>query len=93
MKRWLIVVALPLMLIACGGTDPAPVILDMTTIEAGTLPFGAPCTGNGDCASNICFMGGNRSFCSLHCTAATQATDCPVPPTSGTCNMQGFCKP
>jgi len=26
-------------------------------------------------------------------TMATAATDCPMPPTSGTCNMQGYCKP
>jgi hypothetical protein len=28
----------------------------------------------------------------MHCTPATEATDCPVPPTSGTCNKQGYCK-
>jgi hypothetical protein len=32
-------------------------------------------------------------FCSLHCTMATAAQDCPVPPTSGQCNLQGYCKP
>ncbi len=54
--------------------------------------FGAVCTGNGDCSSNACFIGGMGSYCSLHCTTATAATDCPVPPTSGVCNNQGYCK-
>jgi hypothetical protein len=92
MGRWVLVLALPLMIVACGGTDPPASMPDMTSVEAGTLPFGTTCAANSDCASNICFMGGNRSFCSLHCTAATQATDCPIPPTTGACNMQGFCK-
>lgn len=61
--------------------------------DAGLLPFGAPCATNSQCASNLCFIGGNRTFCSIHCTAATAATDCPVPPTSGVCNTMGYCKP
>jgi hypothetical protein len=61
--------------------------------DGGLLPFGAPCADKSECASGVCFIGGNRTFCSLHCTTATQAADCPVPPTSGTCNMQGYCKP
>ncbi len=59
---------------------------------AGLKPFGAPCTANTQCASDVCFIGGMMSFCSYHCTQATAATDCPVPPTSGVCNNQGYCK-
>jgi len=87
-------------LAGCGGTY-GPAYGDMLESgdggsdggDLGLAPFGAPCTMNAQCASNLCFVGGMRSFCSLHCTAATQATDCPVPPTSGLCNMQGYCKP
>ncbi len=59
---------------------------------AGLKPFGAPCTANAQCATNVCFMGGMMSFCSMHCTQATAAQDCPVPPTTGVCNNQGYCK-
>ena len=93
----LLIIAAPLVLVGCGGTDPAPMMEDMGNGDGGgdggLLPFGSACSANSQCESNICFIGGNRTFCSLHCTMATAATDCPVPPTSGTCNMQGFCKP
>ncbi len=93
---------------ACGGTQPvvdndlgtpmdltAPAGSDlaMTGGDGGGLPFGAPCTMDGQCATGHCFIGGMMTFCTMPCTAATQATDCPVPPTSGMCNMKGFCKP
>jgi hypothetical protein len=55
-------------------------------------PFGAVCTANAQCASDVCFIGGMQSFCSFRCTPATAAKDCPVPPTSGVCNNQGYCK-
>src|SRR5262245_66139719 len=84
--------ALALGLTAGGGSTPPPMD-DMGGNGDGGLPFGSPCSANSECESNICFIGGNRTFCSLHCTMATAATDCPVPPTSGTCNMQGYCKP
>ena len=87
----------------CGGTDPAPA--DLASSDLTTTPgdlaggsgdmlkrFGVACAANGECQSNVCFMGGMRSYCSLHCSAATATTDCPVPPTTGMCNMQGFCK-
>ena len=80
----------------CGGSMPPPT-QELDTADGGSdgglLPFGQPCSANAQCESNVCFVGGNRTFCSLHCTMATAATDCPVPPTSGTCNMQGYCKP
>lgn len=56
------------------------------------LPFGATCSANAQCATNVCFMGGMKSFCSMRCTQATAAKDCPVPPTTGVCNNQGYCK-
>ncbi len=59
---------------------------------AGLKPFGATCSANAQCASDVCFMGGMQSFCSYHCTQATAAQDCPVPPTTGVCNNQGYCK-
>lgn len=71
-----------------GGTDSAS---QMDT-GGGNKPFGDPCTTNSNCASNVCFTGGISSYCSLHCTGATAATDCPNPPTSGMCNGMGFCK-
>ena len=94
MRHLLIVLAIPLVLSGCGGSMPPPTSDDGGSGDGGLLlPFGAVCTDKSQCESDVCFVGGNRSFCSLHCTAATQATDCPVPPTSGTCNMQGYCKP
>ena len=92
MRHLLTVLAISLALAGCGGSMP-PATGGDGDGDGGLLPFGAVCTDKSQCASNVCFVGGNRSFCSLVCTAATQATDCPVPPTSGTCNMQGYCKP
>src|ERR1700690_906938 len=81
-----------------GGSPPQDLAqlsaLDASsTPDAAGKPFGAACTMDGDCASGHCFIGGMMSFCTMPCTVATQATDCPNPPTSGTCNMRGFCKP
>jgi hypothetical protein len=49
------------------------------------------CTKDAECESGHCFIGGNQSFCTVPCTVAMQATVC-VPPFTGTCNKQGFCK-
>lgn len=49
------------------------------------------CTANDQCESNICFIGGTQSYCSVKCTAADAATKCAAPFT-GSCNKQGFCK-
>ena len=74
-----------------GGTDTGSTT--DSAVDGGTnLPFGDPCTTDGTCASNVCFTGGMGSYCSLHCMTATQATDCPSPPTSGRCNGMGYCK-
>jgi hypothetical protein len=94
MRHLLIVLAIALAAVGCGGVMPPP--SDGGSDgggDGGLFPFGAPCADKSECASNVCFIGGNRTFCSLVCTVATQATDCPVPPTSGLCNMQGYCKP
>jgi hypothetical protein len=97
MRHLLTVLAISVVLAGCGGSMPPPTIDggsdDGGGGDAGLKPFGVPCADNSECESNVCFIGGNRTFCSLHCTSATQATDCPVPPTSGMCNMQGYCKP
>lgn len=95
---------LALSLLGCGGdlaplTAPdlsSPAVASSDMLSAGDdalLPIGQPCTIDAQCQTNVCFVGGMRSFCTLHCTMATAAQDCPVPLTSGQCNMQGFCKP
>jgi hypothetical protein len=82
----------------CGGTEnPAPsdmAGMQMTNNDA-LKPFGAACTHDGDCATGHCFIGGAMSFCTMPCTAPNMTNDplCPNPPTSGTCNMKGYCKP
>jgi hypothetical protein len=82
---------------ACGGssggnnTDMAEA--NNADMAQGLGAFGAACTQNSQCATGHCFIGGMMSFCTMPCTAATAATDCPNPPTSGTCNMMGYCKP
>jgi hypothetical protein len=63
-----------------------------TTGDGGKKAFGEDCNSDGECESNACFMGNGQQFCSLHCTANTAATDCPVPPTTGECNPKGFCR-
>lgn len=74
---------------------PASASVDMLSSDedAALEPIGQPCTVDAQCQTDVCFVGGMRSFCTLHCTMATQAQDCPVPITSGECNLQGFCKP
>jgi hypothetical protein len=49
------------------------------------------CTKNEDCESNICFMGGNQSYCALKCDSTNAATICAAPFT-GSCNNKGYCK-
>jgi len=53
---------------------------------------GAACTKGADCNSNVCFMGGKSSYCSLPCTQANATTACAAAPFNGVCNMQGFCR-
>jgi hypothetical protein len=66
-----------------GTIDAAPDVAD-----AGN-GFGASCAKDSDCASNVCFVGGMRSFCSYPCKTPQ---DCPNPPTAGVCNNRGYCK-
>ena len=76
-------------------TSPPPVVdsgADAGTDGPVSHAFGADCTGPSDCDSMVCFIGGSRSFCSLHCDAAAAGADCPMPPTTGACNMKGYCK-
>ena len=73
-----------------GGVDSS--VHDAGCATPGTAAFGVICATDCDCASSACFFGGQGSYCSMHCTAATAAQDCPNPPTSGTCNNQGYCK-
>jgi hypothetical protein len=85
-----------LSLAACGpmppGSPQPPLEDGGPPGDGGGKPFGAPCLEDHECESNTCFRGNRRSFCSMPCTPQTQAADCPAPPTTGTCNMQGFCK-
>lgn len=62
--------------------------------DAGTKAFGAPCTTDCECSSSMCrpFQMGAAHFCTKPCTVATQATDCPMPPSMATCTNNGYCK-
>ena len=85
-----------LICLGCGGTEnPAPSDMAGMTSNADALkPFGAACTQDADCATGHCYLGGAASFCTMPCTMAGQPDPaCPNPPTSGTCNMKGYCKP
>jgi hypothetical protein len=84
---------LGLLILGCGGTDSTNPVTDDMGADAGGKAFGAACAMDNECATGHCFIGNMMAFCTMPCTAATQATDCPVPPTSGTCNMRGYCKP
>jgi hypothetical protein len=74
-----------------GAATPAPT----ETQEAGAA--GAKkaaieaCMKDDDCASGVCYLGDQGSYCSLKCTADTAATVC-IAPFAGTCNKKGFCK-
>jgi hypothetical protein len=89
---------LALFAVGCGGNLPPLGNRDLAGSGDGgpsdmsLLPLGTPCMTNAQCESGICFVGTSQSFCTLHCTQATVAQDCPVPPTDGTCNRQGYCK-
>ena len=49
------------------------------------------CKAPEECESNICFVGGTQSYCTVKCTPADAATLCAAPLT-GSCNRQGYCK-
>ena len=75
----------------CGGSSGGGTP-DAGPPDAG-LPLGSSCTLDTDCASDICrpFRMQTVHLCTKPCTAATQATDCPVPPTAGTCSPNQYC--
>jgi hypothetical protein len=59
---------------------------------SGAKALGETCAKGTDCASGVCYVGGQSSYCSLTCTSGNAATVC-VPPTfNGVCNKQGFCR-
>ncbi len=55
-------------------------------------PAGALCTSDTMCATNVCFQGGQTSFCTKKCAVKTQVTDCPKPDYLEICNNKGYCK-
>ncbi|HZS39259.1 MAG TPA: hypothetical protein VFF06_20650 [Polyangia bacterium] len=82
----------------CNSTDMARVIVDLAGVDlAGNstkAAFGATCVQNSDCQSNMCeqFRMHTVNFCTQPCTAATQTTDCPAPPSAGTCTPNLWCR-
>lgn len=70
-----------------GGTDGGSE--SGTTTKKKNAEVG--CTKNEECESNVCFQGGNQSFCSVQCTPDNAATVC-VAPFTGSCNNKGYCK-
>jgi hypothetical protein len=66
---------------------------DSTTPDAGgKLKAGDQgCNLDTDCETNLCFKGNAQSFCTVFCSTANAQQIC-VPPLTGTCNKQGYCK-
>ncbi len=78
-----------------GSTDMSTRMLgDLAGLPTGTAAFGASCTVGSDCQSGLCepFVQGTIHRCTKPCTVATQTTDCPSPPSAGTCTNNGYCK-
>jgi hypothetical protein len=73
-----------------GATTPAPSASTTQTTGAKKAAIEA-CTKDDDCASGVCYVGDQGSYCSAKCTADTAATAC-VAPFAGTCNKKGYCK-
>jgi hypothetical protein len=65
---------------------------DAPTVGYPPGTYGANCTKNADCQSNVCFIGTKQSYCSLLCTASNAVSACAAAPFNGTCNMQGYCR-
>ena len=74
------------------STDMGPAAGDLGT--AGKKAFGDTCKVDGDCQSNMCrgFQMMKVLKCTKACTIATQAVDCPKPPSTGQCTPNGYCK-
>jgi hypothetical protein len=73
-----------------GATTPAPSTSSAQATGAKKGPIEA-CTVDDECASGVCYLGDQGSYCSLKCTAEDAATAC-VAPFAGTCNKKGYCK-
>lgn len=105
-------VGLGLGLTACFGTGDAPSERETIEEENATSPaeqvpintadlsaFGEVCAGDEDCASGVCFIGGQQSFCSSLCNPELAEKEESNPDcasqegASGQCNTKGFCKP
>lgn len=83
-----IVMALPLLVVGCGGTDPAM----MGDVDGGSnLPLFSACTTNDQCQSGLCTqISYDRSptpICTYKCDASNMNPMCP----SG-CNPKGYCR-
>lgn len=77
---------------ADAGDEAAAVASEGGAAEAGAKkPNAAACTLPDECASGICFVGGSQSYCAVKCTPADATVTC-VPPFTGSCNRQGYCK-
>lgn len=78
--------------LAADAGDEAAVASEGGAAEAGAKkPNAAACTLPDECASGICFVGGSQSYCAVKCTPADATVTC-VPPFTGSCNRQGYCK-
>jgi hypothetical protein len=90
---------------ACGNEQPrGPGPLAIAPLDAGTdaaadaaldaakKPVGDTCTQDEECEAGACFKGATRAFCTKRCAPEAALEDCPIPPYTGVCNMQGFCK-
>jgi hypothetical protein len=62
-----------------------------STTEPGSKAASEVCVADADCASSVCYLGDQGSYCSVKCTPETAASVC-VAPFAGTCNKKGFCK-
>lgn len=81
--------AFVLTILGCGSAPAGS-----TDMAAGTKVFGDPCAVDGDCQSGLCrdFQMQTIRKCTKACTTATEANDCPNPPSMGTCNSNLVCK-
>ena len=56
--------------------------------------FGDVCAADSECQSGMCrhFKGRTVKKCTKPCTKATEAADCPRPPSKGMCTPNNYCK-
>lgn len=101
-----LIVVLTLLSVACGDDENPTVdaaaadapattfdgaVLDAPPIDApGLLPFGAACTDNAQCESDLCYaFGDGTQACTQTCTVDD---DCPAGSQGQKCNLQGVCR-